>query len=61
MASPVARDVAVRLLQEQDIAIAMELSAEAGWNQTPDDWRTLLQLAPDGCFGIDADGRVAVM
>jgi len=58
MASPVARDVAVRLLQEQDIAIAMELSAEAGWNQTPDDWRTLLQLAPDGCFGIDADGRL---
>jgi GNAT superfamily N-acetyltransferase len=48
----------MRLLQEQDIAIAAELSAEAGWNQTEDDWRMLLQLNPENCFGIDADGRL---
>ena len=48
----------MRLLQEQDIAVAAELSAEAGWNQTEDDWRMLLQLNPENCFGIDADGRL---
>lgn len=51
-------DAPVRILQEQDIAVAAELSAEAGWNQTPDDWRMLLQLHPEGCFGIDRDGRL---
>jgi GNAT superfamily N-acetyltransferase len=58
MSSMAARDACVRRLQEQDIAIATELSAEAGWNQTPDDWRMLLRLHPEGCFGIDADGRL---
>jgi len=48
----------VRLLQEQDIAIASELSAEAGWNQTADDWRMLLRLNPENCFGIEAEGRL---
>lgn len=48
----------VRLLQEQDIAIAAELSAEAGWNQTADDWRMLLRLNPENCFGIEAVGRL---
>jgi GNAT superfamily N-acetyltransferase len=46
----------MRLLQEPDIAIAAELSAQAGWNQTAEDWRMLLQLNPENCFGIDADG-----
>src|ERR1017187_2766152 len=50
--------MAVRLLHEQDIGIAAELSAEAGWNQTSDDWRMLLRLSPEGCFGIDADSRL---
>jgi GNAT superfamily N-acetyltransferase len=48
----------MRLLQEQDIDIAAELSAEAGWSQTADDWRMLLRLNPENCFGIDADGRL---
>src|SRR5258708_25827684 len=50
--------MSIRILQEQDIAIAAELSAEAGWNQTPDDWRMLLRLNPEGCFGIDCDRRL---
>ena len=58
MPSLAPRDAAVRFLQEQDIAIAAELSAEAGWNQTPEDWRMLLRLNPEGCFGIDSDGRL---
>ncbi len=48
----------LRPLQQQDIAIAAELSAEAGWNQTADDWRMLLQLNPENCFGIETDGRL---
>jgi GNAT superfamily N-acetyltransferase len=48
----------LRPLQQQDIAIAAELSAEAGWNQTGDDWRMLLRLNPENCFGIEADGRL---
>jgi GNAT superfamily N-acetyltransferase len=58
MSAMIARDATVRLLQEQDIAIATRLSSEAGWNQTADDWRMLLALAPEGCFGIDADDRL---
>lgn len=58
MPGMIASDAAVRLLQEQDIAIASRLSSEAGWNQTAEDWRMLLDLAPEGCFGIDADDRL---
>jgi GNAT superfamily N-acetyltransferase len=54
-----APDGGIRLLTERDIAAALELSTEAGWNQTADDWRMLLRLEPQGCFCIDADGRVA--
>jgi GNAT superfamily N-acetyltransferase len=49
----------IRLLRSEDVPAAFELSAEAGWNQTEDDWRLLLALAPEGCFAIEADGRVA--
>lgn len=43
-------------LAEEDIAGCMALSAEAGWNQTPDDWALFMR---DGTvFGLpDADGR----
>lgn len=46
----------VRLLHEQDTPVATRLSAEAGWSQTEEDWRMLLRLSPENCFGIDADG-----
>jgi ribosomal protein S18 acetylase RimI-like enzyme len=36
----------------------MELSAEAGWNQTPADWEMLLALSTHGCFGIEVEGRI---
>ncbi len=47
---------AVRLLRPTDLSVAVNLSTIAGWNQTEDDWRMLMDLAPQGCFGIDADG-----
>lgn len=37
----------------------MALSTVVGWNQVEADWRRLLELEPAGCFGIEADGRVA--
>jgi len=48
----------IRLLLESDIPAAMQLKEAAGWNQTEDDWRRLLTLEPDGCFGAIKDGRL---
>ena len=49
----------LRMLRAEDVPAAFELSAEAGWNQTEEDWRMLLDLAPEGCIAIEADGQVA--
>jgi GNAT superfamily N-acetyltransferase len=48
----------IRLLRTEDIPAAFQLSADAGWNQTEHDWQMLLDLAPEGCFAIEADGQV---
>lgn len=37
---------------------AFELSSLAGWNQTPDDWRRLIELSPEGCFKAVQAGRI---
>ena len=37
----------------------MRLKSAAGWNQTEPDWLRLFEFAPEGCFGIDVDGRLA--
>jgi GNAT superfamily N-acetyltransferase len=50
--------VEVRRLTPLDIPAAMELSSDAGWNQTDADWQMLLDLEPEGCFGIECDGRI---
>ncbi len=48
----------VRLLTAADIPACMRLKDAVGWNQTVTDWRNVLALAPDGCFGIDCDGEL---
>jgi len=48
----------IRLLFEADIPSAMRLKEAAGWNQNEADWRRLLSLQPDGCFGAVRDGRL---
>jgi GNAT superfamily N-acetyltransferase len=48
----------VRLITSVDIPAGMRLKDAAGWNQTVEDWRNVLGLAPDGCFGIDCDGEL---
>jgi GNAT superfamily N-acetyltransferase len=49
----------LRLMRPEDVLAAVELSSVAGWNQTAEDWRMLLDLAPEGCFVVEADGQVA--
>ncbi|MEJ7608085.1 MAG: hypothetical protein WKF37_17910 [Bryobacteraceae bacterium] len=49
----------MRLLTKQDIRSMMALKNSAGWNQTEDDLRRVLRLQPDGCFGIEMEGRLA--
>ena len=46
----------LRNLTASDIPDALQLSAEAGWNQTSDDWNLLIDLFPEGCFGIEVEG-----
>jgi len=47
-----------RLLRSEDITAALELSSHAGWNQTEDDWQTLLDLAPKSSWAIEIDGKL---
>ena len=49
----------LRRLVGEDIPSAVELSAQAGWNQTADDWRILIELAPESCLTIEVDGELA--
>ena len=49
----------LRRLVASDIPAAIGLSEEAGWNQSSEDWRMLIDLAPQGCLAIEADGQLA--
>lgn len=46
----------MRLLTPADIRAGMRLKDAAGWNQTEADWRNLIELAAESCFGIESDG-----
>ena len=48
----------LRALQPRDIPALLRLSMEANWNQTADDWATLIELSPQGCMGIEIDGEL---
>src|SRR5689334_12487778 len=49
----------IRLLSPSDIPAAMRLKDAAGWNQTAADWQRLLEVEPEGCFGLEEDGTLA--
>jgi GNAT superfamily N-acetyltransferase len=49
----------VRRLEINDIPCAVGLSEQAGWNQTGEDWRQLIDLAPEGCLAIEVNGVLA--
>jgi len=48
----------LRPLSTGDIPDALDLSLAAGWKQTRADWAALLETAPEGCLGIECDGRI---
>lgn len=48
----------IRQLSSTNIAASLELSVFAGWNQTAEDWRMLLRLDPEGCFGLEVEDRL---
>jgi GNAT superfamily N-acetyltransferase len=52
-------DGVLRLLRPSDIPAAMRLKDAAGWNQTEQDWSNVLEIAPEGCFGIECGGVLA--
>ena len=49
---------APRVLTPADIPGAMRLKEAANWNQTEQDWRNVMAMEPEGCFGIECDGRL---
>jgi GNAT superfamily N-acetyltransferase len=49
----------MRRLAASDLPAALELSEQAGWNQTGDDWRMLINLAPEGCLAIEVEDELA--
>ena len=50
--------IEIRVLFDSDIPSAMRLKEAAGWNQTEADWRYLLSLEPNGCFGAVRDSHL---
>jgi GNAT superfamily N-acetyltransferase len=51
---------AVVRLEERDVAAALRLSTQAGWNQLEADWLRLIRLWPDACFAIRDDDDQAI-
>lgn len=49
----------LRLMTPQDVPFADQLRDLAGWNQTVEDWRRFLALAPEGCFIAEWNGSPA--
>jgi GNAT superfamily N-acetyltransferase len=45
-------------MTQGDVAAADDLRRFAGWNQTPDDWREMIRMQPDGCFVVEANGLI---
>jgi GNAT superfamily N-acetyltransferase len=50
------RVICLRGMAVADLPFGMYLKAQAGWNQTADDWRRAYELQPDGCFVAELDG-----
>jgi GNAT superfamily N-acetyltransferase len=48
-----------RLLAPEDLDGAMRLKEAANWNQTREDWLSVMRFSPEGCFGVDIDGTLA--
>jgi GNAT superfamily N-acetyltransferase len=49
----------IRVLKPSDVPQVLALSESVGWNQTPADWKLVIEMNPAGCFAMDVDGTVA--
>ena len=49
----------IRRMAKDDIPAGMRLKESAGWNQTEQDWATVLDVEPEGCWVYEVDGTVA--
>jgi GNAT superfamily N-acetyltransferase len=59
MATVPSRDqVEIRTFKPADLAEALRLKEQAGWNQTEADWQRLLDLGPEGCFVACLNGKL---
>ncbi len=45
----------IRAMTEHDLPLGMRLKGQAGWNQTPTDWRRFLAMEPEGCLVAELD------
>ncbi len=50
--------IVIRQMREEDIPGAMQLKKAENWNQTEDDWRTLLKIDPHVCLAATSDSKV---
>ncbi|MFP3903614.1 MAG: GNAT family N-acetyltransferase [Armatimonadota bacterium] len=48
-------NVQLRHMTHKDIPFGMRLKEIAGWNQTPADWKRLIDLEPEGAFVAEID------
>jgi GNAT superfamily N-acetyltransferase len=49
----------IRRLTAEEVPGALELSSQAGWNQTASDWETIIELSPETSFAVDCGGQLA--
>lgn len=47
-------NIEIRPMGQADLADAVSLGTNEGWNQTEADWRRILGLCPQGCFAAHA-------
>jgi GNAT superfamily N-acetyltransferase len=58
MNEPSRRPFAMRALSPDDVPAALGLCRQARWNQTEEDWRVFLMLAPETCRAACVNGRL---
>ncbi len=48
--------IEIRLMTIDDLRLGLQLSRQAGWNQTEFDWLRFLNMEPEGCFVAELNG-----
>ncbi len=45
-------------MTRSDVPLALQLTVQAGWNQTPADWLRMLEMEPNGCLVAEVEGTL---